>query len=86
MPARISCDSLSLLFERRPDLTVICVTHHVEEIISGFEWMLVLAGGKARAQGKREEVMQGPGIARVYGERCRIEYRGGRYSMHFAGE
>jgi iron complex transport system ATP-binding protein len=78
--------SLSLLFAQRPDLTVICVTHHVEEIIADFEWMLVLAAGRARAQGRREEVMGGPEIGRIYGKRCRIECRGGRYSMHFAGE
>jgi iron complex transport system ATP-binding protein len=77
--------SLSRLFESRHDLTVICVTHHVEEIISGFQWVLVLAGGSARAQGRREDVMGGPEIARVYGERCRIERRAGRYSMHFTG-
>ena len=77
--------SLSLLFARRPDLTVICVTHHVEEIVPGFQRVLVLDGGRARAQGSRDDVMGGEEITRVYGERCRIEYREGRYSMRFTG-
>jgi iron complex transport system ATP-binding protein len=77
--------SLDYLFTRWRDLTVVCVTHHVEEIVSGFQRVLVLAGGRAHAQGKRDEVMGGPEIARVYGTRCRIERRDGRYSMHFTG-
>jgi iron complex transport system ATP-binding protein len=77
--------SLGYLFTRWTDLTVICVTHHVEEIIAGFQRVLVLAGGSARAKGPRDEVMGGVEIARVYGKRCRIEYREGRYSMYFTG-
>ena len=77
--------SLARLFDRRPDLTVIEVTHHVEEIIAGFDRLLILAGGRALAQGTRDEVMGGPAIARMYGDRCRIELRDGRYSMRFTG-
>ena len=78
--------SLSRLFALRPDLTVICVTHHVEEIVEGFGRVLLLAGGKAVAQGEKEEMMGGPDMTRVYGERCRIEQHDGRYTMRFAGE
>jgi len=67
-------------------LTVICVTHHVEEIIEGFARVLLLAGGKAVAQGTREEMMGGPDMTRVYGTRCRIEQHEGRYAMRFVGE
>jgi len=75
--------SLSVLFSRRPDLTVIAVTHHVEEIIDGFTRLLVLVKGRVAGQGGRDEVMAGPAIARVYGERCRVVRREGRYIMHF---
>lgn len=78
--------SLSRLFALRPDLTVIGVTHHVEEIIEGFTRVLLLAGGKAVAQGMRDEMMSGPDMARVYGSRCRIEHHDGRYAMRFVGE
>jgi iron complex transport system ATP-binding protein len=77
--------SLGYLFTRWQDLTVVCVTHHVEEIIPGYQRVLVLAGGTARAQGEREAVMGGEEIARIYGKRCRIEYHEGRYSMRFTG-
>ncbi len=78
--------SLSRLFQRRPDLTVIHVTHHVEEIVPGYTHVLILAGGRVADQGTRDRVMEGPSIARVYGERCRVERRDGRYAMRFVGE
>ena len=78
--------SLSRLFGLRSDLTVVCVTHHVEEIIEGFIRVLLLAGGKAVAQGTREEMLGGPEMARVYGTRCRIEQHDGRYAMRFVGD
>ena len=79
-------ESLAMLFQRRPELTVVAVTHHVEEIVEGYGKMLLLAGGAVVDRGARESVLAGPGIRRVYGERCRIERRNGRYAMHFAGK
>jgi iron complex transport system ATP-binding protein len=76
-------ESLSVLFSRRSDLTVIDVTHHVEEIIEGFTRVLVMGKGRVAGQGERDEVMAGPAIARVYGDRCRIDRHDGRYAMRF---
>jgi iron complex transport system ATP-binding protein len=78
--------SLAELFRNRADLTVIGVTHHVEEIIAGYDRMLLLAGGQVVAQGDRDAVMGGPDIGQVYGKRCRIELHDGRYAMRFAAE
>ena len=78
--------SLASVFAARPDLTVIAVTHHVEEIIEGYEQVLLLDGGRVVAQGARRDVLEGSAIAGVYGARCRIEQRDGRYAMRFAGE
>jgi iron complex transport system ATP-binding protein len=75
--------SMGLLFHRRPDLTVIGVTHHVEEIIEGYDRVLLLAGGRVVDQGTIQAVMAGPGVLRLYGEGCRIEQDAGRYHMHF---
>jgi iron complex transport system ATP-binding protein len=76
--------SLAGLFASRPDLTVISVTHHVEEIIEGFGNVLLMAGGRVVSMGARHEVLEGAGIKGVYGPRCRVELRDGRYAMHFA--
>jgi iron complex transport system ATP-binding protein len=75
--------SLGTLFGSRPELTVIGVTHHVEEIIDGYDRMLMLAGGRVVDQGTIEAVMSGPGLARIYGEGCRVEVDGGRYHLRF---
>jgi iron complex transport system ATP-binding protein len=78
--------SLAVLFRSRPELSVISVTHHVEEIIEGYERILLLADGIVVDRGGREQVLTGPGIRRVYGERCRIARRDGRYAMYFESE
>lgn len=75
--------SLGQLFRGRKELTVIGVTHHVEEIIEGYDRVLVLAGGSVVDQGTIAAVMEGPGLRRLYGEGCRIESDAGRYRMHF---
>jgi iron complex transport system ATP-binding protein len=77
-------ESLAVLFASRPDLTVISVTHHVEEIIEGFGNVLLMAGGRVVSMGARHEVLEGDGINGAYGPRCRVELRDGRYAMHFA--
>jgi iron complex transport system ATP-binding protein len=79
-------ESLGRLFRGRRELTVIGVTHHVEEIIEGYDRMMMLSGGRVVDQGTIGAVMAGPGISRVYGERCRIEQSGGRYRMHFEAD
>jgi len=66
------------------ELTVIGVTHHVEEIIDGYDRMIMLAGGRVVDQGMIQAVMGGPGIARVYGEGCRVEVDRGRYHLRFS--
>jgi len=75
--------SLGRLFRRRPDLTVIGVTHHVEEIIDGYDRVLLLAGGRVVDQGTIQAVMAGAGVTRLYGEGCRIVADAGRYRMQF---
>lgn len=79
-------ESLGILFARRPDLTVISVTHHVEEIIEGYDRMLMLAGGRVVDQGAIHDVMAGPHLRRAYGERCRVTRTGGRYHMQFISD
>ena len=75
--------SLGQLFRARRELTVIGVTHHVEEIIEGYDRVLLLAGGAVVDQGTIATVMSGAGVLRLYGAGCRIEADGGRYRMHF---
>ena len=75
--------ALGQLFRARRKLTVIGVTHHVEEIIDGYDRVLLLAGGTVVDQGTITAVMAGDGVRRLYGDGCRIEADAGRYRMHF---
>ncbi len=78
--------SLAALFQTRTELTVIAVTHHVEEIIEGYDRVLLLSGGRVIAQGAQGDVMEGTALASVYGPRCRVELREGRYTMRIVRE
>lgn len=79
-------ESLAGLLASRPDLSVVCVTHHVDEIIDGFSNVLVLEEGRVLAHGPRETVLTPVMVKRLFGERCRLHSRGGRYFLSFGKE
>jgi iron complex transport system ATP-binding protein len=76
-------DSLQTLFVEKPDMTVITVTHHVEEITSAYEGVLILDRGRVLARGRRQQTLKGETISRLFGHRCQLTFKGGRYSLHF---
>lgn len=47
--------------------TVIYITHHAEEILPSFKKVLLLAGGQAAAQGKKEKVLNESLLSQVFG-------------------
>lgn len=63
-----------------PDtLTVVLVTHHMEEIVSGIQNTIVLAAGRVFAQGPTRDVVTRSTIERLYDTRlARVETCGGR--------
>ena len=79
-------ESLGGLLEKRRDLSVVFVTHHVDEIIEGFARVLVLGGGRVLASGARDEVLRPAMVRRLFGERCRLHSRGGRFFLSFGKE
>ncbi len=79
-------ESLDGLLAARPDLTVLFVTHHVDEIIGGFSRVLVLEEGSVLARGGRREVLTPVMVKRLFGESCRLHTRGGRYFLSFGKE
>ena len=76
-------DSLHLLFLEKPDMTVITVTHHVEEITDAYRGVLILDRGRVLASGDRQQTLKGETISRLFGHRCALTFRAGRYSLHF---
>jgi iron complex transport system ATP-binding protein len=58
---------------------IILVTHHVEEVPSGFRRALVLGAGRIAAAGAIGPVLRGPAPAAVFGVPLRIDRRAGRF-------
>lgn len=75
--------ALSELFSSRERLTVITVTHHVEEIMREYDGVLILDKGRRVACGSRQETLRPELISRIFGKGCRISMNGGRYSLSF---
>jgi iron complex transport system ATP-binding protein len=64
----------------RPDApTLVLVTHHIEEITHAFTHALVLQGGRALAQGPKEEVLTGPVLSDAFGVPVRVHHVDGRF-------
>ena len=60
-------------------LTVILVTHHVEEIPPGFDRMLILAEGRVIAAGTIGEAMTSETLSAIYGMPLVVDSVNGRY-------
>ncbi|MCY3652849.1 MAG: ATP-binding cassette domain-containing protein [bacterium] len=71
--------SLSALEEREKELTVVLVTHHVEEIPPGFESILILADGRVRAAGSIRKILTGETLSEIYGIPLTVSSLQGRY-------
>jgi iron complex transport system ATP-binding protein len=76
-------DSLHALFVAKPEMTVITVTHHVEEITQAYGGVMILDKGRVLARGGRRQTLRGETISRLFGHRCALTFRAGRYSLHF---
>lgn len=72
-------DSLSALAGDRGPVTIVLVTHHVEEIPPGFEQVLMLADGRVAASGKVDEVLTSEALSAAYGMDLEIDRHEGRY-------
>jgi iron complex transport system ATP-binding protein len=76
-------DSLHTLFVEKPEMTVITVTHHVEEITEGYEGVMILDRGRVLASGERKQTLSAETISRLFGHRCALTFGSGRYSLQF---
>ena len=71
--------SLSGMAGHEEGLTVILVTHHVEEIPPGFDRMLILSEGRVIAAGAIGEALTGETLTAIYGIPLMVESTNGRY-------
>jgi iron complex transport system ATP-binding protein len=59
---------------------MVMVTHHVEEIPTGFTHALLLAGGKVIAEGPLEDIVTGKKLSKTFGLSLDVTRSHGRYS------
>ena len=71
--------SLSGMAGSASDLTVILVTHHVEEIPPGFDRILILANGRVVVCGEIEGALTGGTLTAIYGLPLAVSSSNGRY-------
>ena len=60
---------------------MLLVTHHVEEILPEFTHALLLREGKVIASGGTEVVLESKRLSRVFGARCILRRKEGRYTL-----
>ncbi|MBN9607026.1 MAG: ABC transporter ATP-binding protein [Actinomycetales bacterium] len=73
-------------FAKSPEApAIVMVTHHVEEIPSGFTHALLLAGGRVHAQGPIHQVINAENLSAVFGLPLEVASKRGRYSAHARG-
>lgn len=65
--------------------TMIMVTHHIEEIGSWIDDVLVLRGGRMLAPGRKEDVLSPELLGEAFGGACRVEHSEGRYYLRWNG-
>lgn len=68
----------------RQGITMVLVTHHIEEIIPEIERVVMLRGGKILADGPRAELLRDAPLSELFGGPIRVVDQAGRLSA-FAG-
>jgi len=74
-------ESIQNLAQHQPEMGLVLVTQHIEEIMPVFQNVLVLAGGKIVENGPTENVISAELIQRLYGVSIRVIRSAGRYWM-----
>ena len=70
------------LARRRGGPTLVMVTHHIEEIVSSMDRVLVLNRGRVAAQGPKAEVLTSSVLGPALGVPVKVTRRGDRYWVH----
>ena len=74
--------TVEALIRARPELTVILVTHHLEEIIPAIGQVLALRAGKTAASGPKKTVLTGDVLETVFGTPFEVHRTGHRWHAH----
>jgi len=72
---------LQRLGRRRNSPALILVTHHVEEIMPVFSYVLVLKAGRVLIAGRKAHVLTTTNLAVAFGARLKLQRTGGRFLL-----
>ncbi len=72
------------LGQNRDVLTLVLVTHHVEEIMPVFSHVLILKKGKVLAAGAKSKTLRARNLSRAFAARLKLRAKSGRYAMSIA--
>lgn len=68
----------------RQGITLVLVTHHIEEIVPEIERVILLRGGHVYADGRRDELLADGPLSAVFGGPVRVRRDGTSYSASVA--
>lgn len=74
-------ENLDALSRRKPQLPIVLVTHHVEEIPASFTHGLLLAKGSILSQGRLSKTLTGATLGAMFGRPFELERRQGRLKL-----
>lgn len=74
-------ESVDSLAQSRPDLPIILVTHHVEEITPAFSHALILKEGRVVSQGPIKKALNSKHLSHAFSAPLRLRKTGGRYQL-----
>ncbi len=68
-----------------PDLTIVTITHHTEELFANTRQVLLLDGGRVAASGSMSDVLCEKTLSAVYQVPITVHCEAGRYYTHVRG-
>lgn len=71
--------TLDLLGQRRAQLTIVMVTHHLEELLPGTQEVLLLKAGRMLAHGRPQRVLTSRQLSRAFDCPVRVRRESGRW-------
>lgn len=69
----------------RQGITLVLVTHHIEEIVPEIERVVLLRGGRIFADGPRQALLRNEPLSAVFDGPVRVDHDGERYSARVGG-
>lgn len=76
---------LGMLLRRKSRPAVILVTHHIEEILPAFQYVLALKRGRVERKDRKARVLTAESLGQVFDAAVRVRASAGRYGLAITG-